>query len=844
MSRKKKPLSKRRQLDKYDRPTPPSAPDFPDTPDELAYVDTLPEEVKLVEVNSNIWGTKFKIHGIAKNIPANLGQISYKTSLLHLQPRQMTVVVTELREDFVHNEPDPNFNPNIFSEDEDDSSTAVTQPHDSMKIAQKRSNDLANTPIAPMSPRPNRFLKRNGGNGNGGGRSNQPFRSTANNTNNNNNNKPSTSSGGGSTLGPLAKAESYEDDFPNSEHSDTVSTTAATSSSASRPKNIVESFTGRSSSGPSYTSLVTQYSRSSSNSSGGQSSRHAISPLCCEGSVPTLQSPKNAVAPSDIIFDRPPAAGHATSVMSYCGSSVQECTSTNNIKTNALHTEQIRTHHHHHHHHIATTSGGQNATGSGSTFAIPSTSRNLTLHLDESKQKAAINKKPQKELYYIDEDNASSSTPGPSTSSAAPSMHRTPTVVSISPAGMFESITRSCSVGYLDSVEMVPSDVTLSILRKDAPNKRLVLVDRKPNRKFNKKCDIQKKKLIQCGKSKSLDSCDLFQEFINKNNNSDINEIIQKLHDTSETEGSSSDAVETTIVQINHCNSSSSSGSSSSGSNNNILLHQSILKKNKISKDSIGFTSNLFKEPSPADDSIIALPVKHPSKKQYNFDFEDQPAISKVEKKEMKKSKKSKSEVITSYTDSPLFSRKHRFGNDESTAGGSSSFSFIKQLSESRRRRREENKIELEVQSSTTTTEPKVSLHTQALTTLENIISRLRDLDENRVSNHLHEQRPAARSSPSSPALSKKSAKRNQTSSPIRSILNSPLLNRRNRKKQMEAAAADSSDDETILSTDNDRAALVMRGNVSGADKAKHHQYRDLETFQKAQLRQKVKYAI
>lgn len=73
--------------------------DASDPNDDLAYVDTLPEEVKLVEVTSNLWGTKFKIHGLAKTLPANLGQVTYKTSFLHLQPRQMTLVITELRDD-------------------------------------------------------------------------------------------------------------------------------------------------------------------------------------------------------------------------------------------------------------------------------------------------------------------------------------------------------------------------------------------------------------------------------------------------------------------------------------------------------------------------------------------------------------------------------------------------------------------------------------------------------------------------------------------------------------------------------------------------------------------------
>ncbi|XP_014471306.1 PREDICTED: tubby-related protein 4-like [Dinoponera quadriceps] len=70
-----------------------------DETDELTYADTLPEHARLVEVTSNIWGTKFKFHGLADSIPANLGQVTYRTSLLHLQPRQMTLVMTELRDD-------------------------------------------------------------------------------------------------------------------------------------------------------------------------------------------------------------------------------------------------------------------------------------------------------------------------------------------------------------------------------------------------------------------------------------------------------------------------------------------------------------------------------------------------------------------------------------------------------------------------------------------------------------------------------------------------------------------------------------------------------------------------
>ncbi|CAH0386298.1 unnamed protein product [Bemisia tabaci] len=57
------------------------------------YLDTLPEDFRLAELTSNIWGTKFRIHGVSNYLASNLGQITFKTSLLHLQPRQMTLLI-------------------------------------------------------------------------------------------------------------------------------------------------------------------------------------------------------------------------------------------------------------------------------------------------------------------------------------------------------------------------------------------------------------------------------------------------------------------------------------------------------------------------------------------------------------------------------------------------------------------------------------------------------------------------------------------------------------------------------------------------------------------------------
>lgn len=100
-----------------------------------------------------------------------------------------------------------------------------------------------------------------------------------------------------------------------------------------------------------------------------------------------------------------------------------------------------------------------------------------------------------------------------------------------------------------------------------------------------------------------------------------------------------------------------------------------------------------------------------------------------------------------------------------------------------------------------------------------------RDLDESRITPPSSPQQTRhPRSSPASPALSKK-GKRNPSTSPIRHLLNSPLLNRKSRKKQQ----AESSDDESTYNNPNEESS----GKYS---------YRDLETFQKAQLRQKVRF--
>lgn len=544
-------------------------------PEDLAYVDTLPEHVRLVEVTSNIWGTKFKIHGLANSVPANLGQVTYKTSLLHLQPRQMTLVMTELRDDFPV-VPDPNFNPNLFSEDEEEVQI------DGKKIPRVSIDN--SPPIAPMSPR--------------GGRLNKP--------------KPLLGN-----LPSLAKAESYEDEFQG-DFCDNIRPQTSNSTNLNlRPCTS--------------TSFVGQYRNGGANTN----QRHAISPLCCEGSVPALQSPKNAVAPSDIIFDRPPAQ---TLIYSSPSDYTQQ------VKNNIV---------------------------------------------NEHHQKLVKCETMKKELSFIDDLEA---IPGPSTP--------------IRPSNTFclaDSMVRSCSVGYLDMVDaqLVPSDVALLMLRKDAP-KRLVLVNRKQKTKKNRQTREKKSpKLKNCGKSRSLDSSDLFPSDSHSTKPTFIEEIIPEV------------------------------GNKSSSSSPENVDENSNKKETKL-----GF----FASRSPL-------------------------------------MRRKKTEEVRGRP-------KQKTVNQENQRNG-------------------------------------MPLHTQALANLEKLITRLREDD--RGTPPPTPRLP--RSSPASPAPSKK-GKRPQSASPIRkNLLSSPLLGRRSKKNRHQ----ESSDDEV---------------NASGDEVFNGTNYRDLETFQKAQLRQKVSLGI
>ena len=488
-------------------------------------------------------------------------------------------------------------------------------------------------PIAPMSPRPNRFPS-----------STRHTRRPSPLANNYSSSSSSSTSTGPSTsycnppksLGPLAKAESYEDD-------------------------IIETPVAPTKQGISYSNLISSYGRSSSSPSSNNQSRVAISPLYCEQSVPTLQSPKNAVAPSDIIFERPPAG--QTTLMSY-SSSADYSNSVVQVK-NALINEHSRQNSH--------------------VNPVP---LNLNLNLErvsDGRSKGAIKKK---DIKYIDDE------PTPSTSSQVvlncqpetkPStsngMNRTQTVVSICPS-IPDIITRSCSVGYLDNMELIPGEVTLSQLRKETP-KRLVLVDRKiqPHRKYRKitsqhRESVQQAKYKNFKKSISLDSCDVHDI---PNLNKDLNNLFQqmpKLAESSEnTEDNEFSSTELTVTSNKKNKLTSTPKRSpkekicsffSSRSNTPILG-----RKLKSSSQCSNCSTNLCSKCAKNDENVKladspALATKPPlipkwSKKQQN-------EFGECSKAPREHKRNKNLEIITSFTDSPLFSRKYRASKNEFTS--------------------------------------------------------------------------------------------------------------------------------------------------------------------------------
>lgn len=441
------------------------------------------QHVRLVEVTSNIWGTKFKIHGLVNCVPANLGQVTYKTSLLHLQPRQMSLVMTELRDDFPTG-PDPTFNPNLFSEDEEDQ----LQAEERLKLHRTTVENCP--PIAPMSPRSNRI-----------NRPKQPISNHLLPKESHNVRQPST------------KADTNEEEHVHSKE-DVVRYCEAIRPHCSNG-HISNQCNGRTSNSIQTTSFMGQYTRNVSTTSSTQ--RHVISPLCCEGSVPALQSPKNAVAPSDIIFDRPPAQtliSYSTAdytgtsnnvqqvkssiVTSHCRSTIPQTLSITSEQQKQYVVKKDQTESHKH------CSNSSDHARSKNKDVVHSNAHKGNKQCNSSGSQNGVTSEKMKSL---DEETFEETAPG-----SSKNMTGLPYIA--------DSMIRSCSVGYLDvvDVELMPGDVALQMLRKDAP-KRFVLVNPKTkHRKHKKQMGDQRgctgsSRLQNCGKSKSLDSSDIFPPF-------------------------------------------------------------------------------------------------------------------------------------------------------------------------------------------------------------------------------------------------------------------------------------------------------------------------------------------
>lgn len=449
--------------------------------------------------------------------------------------------------------------------------------------------------------------------------------------------------------------------------------------------------------------------------------RHAVSPLCCEGSVPALQSPKNAVAPSDIIFDRPPVQ----TMVSY---------STADFSNTITHVQQVKS-----------SIVSENKNGVSLTLNVNQEhSKNLVKKVDldnklnneklskevdnnimnTSKRKEKSKLMGSKEIKFIDDEQGGESNQSCSNSATVAN--------AVSSVYLTDSMVRSCSVGYLDLVDaqLVPCNIALHMLRKDAP-KRLVLVNRKNKQRRHKKQqnhdikldNLKSPKLSNCGKSRSLDSSDLFPS--------------------------------PDITSVHHL-------------------------------------------PNHKEEVIQEKPTENLS-----------PDITtETDKNTINNNKKEKIQILQK---SPVSKRKK---SDETPSSSSP-----KKDNKTRGRSKNPNIVP----KNTDQPEPtrnNTPLHTHALNTLENLLTRLRDLDDNKLTPPSSPRLP--RSSPASPAPAKK-GKRPQSASPIRKhLLNSPLLGRRSRKSKF----TESSDDEVAASGDE-----IVGGK----------NYKDLETFQKAQLRQKVK---
>ncbi|CAF5097106.1 unnamed protein product, partial [Rotaria magnacalcarata] len=104
---------------------------------------------KLCTIAANIWGTRFKFYGHSNYLPDVLGSVTYKTSFLHLQPRQMTVRVAN--NDNIRRQRQQRINKTKHKEIINSTGRKIkrTKTDDIIDSDKQHSSSI---PIAPMSP--------------------------------------------------------------------------------------------------------------------------------------------------------------------------------------------------------------------------------------------------------------------------------------------------------------------------------------------------------------------------------------------------------------------------------------------------------------------------------------------------------------------------------------------------------------------------------------------------------------------------------------------------------------------------------------------------------------------
>ncbi|XP_071440315.1 tubby-related protein 4 isoform X2 [Hetaerina americana] len=706
--------------------------------DDLTYVDTLPEHARLVEVTSNIWGTKFKIHGLAPSLPANLGQVTYKTSLLHLQPRQMTLAMTELRDDILPG-PDPNFNPNLFSEDEEEVFT-----DSDVNVPPGLQTDIA--PIAPMSPRSRATGRRCSA-------------------------RPESMVLPSPTLLEDGPSENLNPDVrvvPCRSHHDADSpyNNMSVAPEVSDFRHTPRVPSGAAAYDMNHSSVCPMSSPplSPSTHNGSQNTCDRAQSVQPQGSLTPQGSPKRIVAPCELSLENATTMAEVHMPASISGDPYGSG-ARRRVKGNLLVKPQEEQDYPERNRTIVESSG----VVGGIHGRAPMQRRRERQHCSKqgggNYQVAATKWTGNPEdVKFIDDEGAGVGSGFASSSGTSFNRERNSRVCGdlggcvgsgMGAAPTTDPMVRSCSVGYLDLVEARSLSGEMSGQMKEAP-KRLVLIHRKKER--------PKPKLRHGGKSRSLDSSDIFN----------------RRADVSDCKG----------LTLGHMSGWAPRNKMNEGAKGEVRMETEPIERSNMRNRANG-----------------EIPGRERPEKDRVESFGS--GIETIQTRPPLPRGMSKSAANTPQLQRRAQQRER--GSATTTSGETSA---------------EEGRVKTRGAAAAAVAAALV-LNTGEQASASGRALLMNAVDGLCCPRSLPPLSPTSRfppphSSPSSPALSKKS-KRNQSPSPIRKhLLNSPLLSRRQRKSK----TTESSDDEIIYSGDE-----IFNGK----------NYKDLESFQKAQLRQKLK---